>query len=54
MIARLYVLDSINYPKQAEYWLEYAHKLACKMHDACQDQNKAIKMSKVVTNLKRV
>lgn len=28
MIARLYVLDSLQYPDEAEYWLNYAHKLA--------------------------
>lgn len=28
MIARLYVSDSLRYPQQAEYWLDYAHELA--------------------------
>ena len=28
MIARLYVLDSLKYPKESEYWLNYAIYLA--------------------------
>lgn len=28
MLARLYVLDSLNYPEEAKYWLKYATKLA--------------------------
>lgn len=31
MIARIYVSDSLRYPQQAEYWIDYAHELAVKM-----------------------
>ena len=34
MIARLYVLDSLQYPDEAEYWLNYAHNLATKLYES--------------------
>ena len=52
MIARLYVLDSITYPHEAEYWLQYAHSLAVLMYEDCDDEE-ASRVRKLMTNVKR-
>jgi len=52
MIARLYVSDSLKYAREAEYWLEYAHRLAQQMLRNCPDAA-AQHTLKLQTNLKR-
>ena len=52
MIARLYVLDSLTYPEEASYWLNYAFKLAYQMFNDCPNE-KAQDTQKILTNLKR-
>ena len=53
LICRIYVQDSLTYPRQAAYWLEYAHDIATKIYDECTDKAQ-IKQTKALTNLKRV
>lgn len=53
MIARLYVSDSLRYPEQAEYWLDYAHILAVKMLEEAMEAEEEEK-AWLLANVKRV
>ena len=53
MIARLYVSDSLRYPDQAEYWLNYAHELAAKMLMDCKEEGEGHQTRRLLTNVKR-
>lgn len=52
MIARLYVSDSLRYPTQAEYWLDYAHILSVKMLEEAMEAEE--EPSWLLANVKRV
>ena len=57
MLARLYVLDSLQYEKQAEYWLTYAHKTAVEMMVMTEESGggqEILEGHGLITNLKRV
>ena len=63
MIARLYVQDSLTYPKQAEYWLNYAQNLAAQLLERAEESREGgyaeneeeefDEHGKLLTNLKR-